>query len=190
MFNIISDTEPPSITLLVPNVIELKVNETYTIIWQGNDAKSGIGNYVLNIDGSYINLGLATNYKIKFDKAGNFVVKIRAYDKVGNYSEVSINFNVKSGIGINQFGFAKNPIDFSKVEAVKIYYNVENDNEVEFEIYTLLGTKVKEIKGRNGESEWDGTNESGKKVASGVYLVIMKQAGKVIGKPYKIGVLH
>jgi flagellar hook assembly protein FlgD len=45
-------------------------------------------------------------------------------------------------------------------------------------IYTLSGEKVKELNATSsGLATWDGTNSSGQKVASGVYLVLVEGAG-------------
>ena len=52
--------------------------------------------------------------------------------------------------------------------------NLTNDSEIK--IYTITGELVKTVDytTQNGQAQWDGKNDSGKTVASGVYIALIK----------------
>ena len=62
-------------------------------------------------------------------------------------------------------------------------------NGVKIKIFTFLGELVKEIDAAGTTAAWDGTNQSGNKVASGVYIVfIQSKDDKSLNKTYKLAV--
>ncbi|MBN2105106.1 choice-of-anchor D domain-containing protein [bacterium] len=68
--------------------------------------------------------------------------------------------------------------------ATKIYYSLPRKSDVEIIIFNALGQQVKKIAQNDcgtGHHEviWDGTNDQGMKLASGVYIYKLKAAGKV-----------
>lgn len=77
-----------------------------------------------------------------------------------------------------------NPFNSSTVICYQV---LEDKSHVVFRIYNLLGEKVRilvneEKANGNYEVIWDGRNDMGKKVASGVYLSIFKQGKYAISK--------
>jgi hypothetical protein len=79
-----------------------------------------------------------------------------------------------------------NPFRPSSVAGAVRFANLPYDAAVR--IYTVLGELVREFKtGHDGTGTWDGKNEKGAEVASGVYLVFIEPpAGK--GKVFKLAV--
>ena len=68
-----------------------------------------------------------------------------------------------------------------------IAYNVPKNSEIQIEIYNLMGQKVKTLfSGFNTAGshkiEWDGTNDLGKPLTSGVYLITLRSGNFVTAK--------
>ncbi|NOZ61692.1 MAG: T9SS type A sorting domain-containing protein, partial [Calditrichaeota bacterium] len=68
-----------------------------------------------------------------------------------------------------------------------IAYNVPKDSKIQIEIYNLMGQKVKTLfSGFNAAGshkiEWDGTNDVGKPLTSGVYLLTLRSGNFVTAK--------
>ncbi len=68
-----------------------------------------------------------------------------------------------------------------------IAYSVPKDSKIQMEIYNLMGQKVKTLfNGFNAAGshkiEWDGTNDAGKPLSSGVYLLILRSGNFVTAK--------
>ncbi|KAF0126760.1 MAG: hypothetical protein FD189_1147 [Elusimicrobia bacterium] len=79
-----------------------------------------------------------------------------------------------------------NPFRPSSVAGAVRFANLPYDAEVR--IYTLLGELVREFKtGHDGTGTWDGKNEKGAEVASGVYLAFIKPPDGE-GKVFKLAV--
>ncbi len=49
------------------------------------------------------------------------------------------------------------------------------EEEAEIRIFTLAGELVKTLRGQS-EAYWDGTNDSGERVAAGIYLYLMENS--------------
>lgn len=89
-----------------------------------------------------------------------------------------------------------NPFD-SRVQATTILFSLETDSVVSARIYDLFGNIVRDYNfGAVGRGPnrlvWDGTNESGDKVAKGGYICVMEIANdrtRVLASR-KIGVIH
>lgn len=79
-----------------------------------------------------------------------------------------------------------NPFRPSSVAGAVRFANLPYDTSVK--IYTLLGELVREFKtGYDGTGTWDGKNEKGAEVASGVYLAFVEPPGGK-GKVFKLAV--
>ncbi len=86
------------------------------------------------------------------------------------------------------------------LSAVKIYPNPYRPNSVSdvmhfinmpagarVKIYTFVGELVRELRADvNGMTHWDGLNDAGRKVASGVYIAYVQSADRKSGKSFKI----
>lgn len=79
-----------------------------------------------------------------------------------------------------------NPFRPSSVAGVVRFANLPYDTSIK--VYTLLGELVREFKtGYDGTGSWDGRNEKGTEVASGVYLAFIKPPGGE-GEVFKLAV--
>jgi len=75
----------------------------------------------------------------------------------------------------------KNVINSDKGERTRIVFKIYGGGEYKVNVYNRNGVLIKELFNENimeqsGEREviWDGTNASGKKVVSGIYIVVAK----------------
>ncbi|RLG42197.1 MAG: hypothetical protein DRN78_03405, partial [Thermoproteota archaeon] len=92
-FNI--DLIEPSITLHEPADESYYNSSTVTVKWNASDSESGIDYYEIKIDaGSWIDVGSTTQYNITGLAEGVHTVYVRAYDKAGNFNEISAIFYV------------------------------------------------------------------------------------------------
>lgn len=72
-------------------------------------------------------------------------------------------------------------------QSTRIEFTLENSDFVDLTIYDLLGRKIKTLisenlpAGRNS-AIWDGKDESGKDVASGIYLYELKEGDRSLSK--------
>ncbi len=88
--------------------------------------------------------------------------------------------------GISGVKIYPNPFRPSSVAGAVRFANLPYDAEVR--IYTLLGELVREFRtGHDGTGTWDGKNEKGTEVASGVYLAFIKPPGGK-GEVFKLAV--
>ncbi|MEW5907486.1 MAG: hypothetical protein AB1734_12025 [Elusimicrobiota bacterium] len=88
--------------------------------------------------------------------------------------------------GLSGVKIYPNPFRPSSVAGAVRFANLPYDASVK--IYTLLGELVREFKtGHDGTGTWDGKNEKGTEVASGVYLAFIKPPGGE-GKVFKLAV--
>jgi hypothetical protein len=89
-----------------------------------------------------------------------------------------------------------NPFD-SRSGNTTILYRLFTDSAVKVKIYDLFGNMVREYPSSREDAGvyrivWDGTNESGEKVAKGGYLCIIEVSNEAVRyvATRKIGVLH
>jgi len=87
-----------------------------------------------------------------------------------------------------------NPADFSKIEKMTVFYNLQEESVVDLRIYTVAGERVKTLVDNETESagehyaEWYGDTAGGNKAASGVYLSVIKIGKEIIKN--KISILR
>lgn len=89
-----------------------------------------------------------------------------------------------------------NPFD-ARVGRTTLRWRLVEDSSVELAVYTVYGARVWSrsfTRGAAGaraglnETAWDGTDESGRKVAKGMYLAALRAGGDL--KILKVGVRH
>ena len=77
------------------------------------------------------------------------------------------------GASLNNVKIYPNPYQPSSVTDVMHFANLPPYSKIQ--IYTLLGEFVKKIKAdKDGTAYWEGLNKSNRKVASGVYIVLIQ----------------
>ena len=146
--------------------------------------------------------GAEKEIKVKVDAldaaAGPFYLELEKGDCVSTLPLASINpadgdffGNMKSGcVSIQSknlkesFHLFPSPFKAGR-ESASIEYYLEHASEVTIRIFTMEGRPVKEIVNRAGRDEglhyedlWDGKNESGQTVRSGVYLCVFEAKNK------------
>lgn len=145
-----------------------------------------------------LNQGIADIYLRYCTQGSNEVIRIRVTDEIGTapfYSEPIYvnNFSSKGDIFIvypNPFGNVQ--YGGTKYDKLQIEFFLPEDSDVEVCIYDLFGHPVKKFNlltlssGRHVIT-WDGKNESGKKVTSGAYVLIINavKGARVVYKKRK-----
>ncbi|MGD8778682.1 MAG: T9SS type A sorting domain-containing protein, partial [Ignavibacteria bacterium] len=86
---------------------------------------------------------------------------------------------------VNGFALANYPNPFNP--STNINFSIPKAQNVKLLIYNLLGEKVKELVNSNMEAgsytvQWNGDNQSGRKVNSGVYFSVLQTQEKRIVK--------
>jgi len=94
---VILDTASPTVFILSPlEGSEIKSSDI-TIQWNGTDLGSGIDHYEIGLDtDSAINVGIQTAYTFRGVGDGSHTAYVRAFDRVGQQSEVSVDFVVNT----------------------------------------------------------------------------------------------
>lgn len=91
------------------------------------------------------------------------------------------------GAGLSGAKVYPNPYTPSSVSSVMNFTNIQPYSKIK--IYTFLGELVKEFAADiNGTAYWNGTNASGQKVASGVYMALMETKDHKSSKIVKVAV--
>ena len=104
------------------------------------------------------------------------------YSKV---TEIKENFFLSK---IKDFSLVKvepkvfTPKASNKYSRVCFYFDALIDSVVDVEIYDFNGNKVRELKGIKNGDGWDGKDETGAIMKSGLYLYKINVDGKTAGK--------
>lgn len=94
----------------------------------------------------------------------------------GNKEEI-VSINVKSSSILKNVKIAENPVNIKNNEFVRLYYSVEKACTGDIEVHSASGDKVKTIYDNIAHTAmyylatWDGKNDAGQKVKSGVYTI-------------------
>lgn len=87
--------------------------------------------------------------------------------------------------GLGNVKIYPNPYRPNSVSDVMHFTNMTPHARVK--IYTFLGELVRTLKADvNGMAHWDGTNDDGRKAASGVYIALVQTKGKSASRSFKI----
>jgi len=113
---------------------------------------------------------------------------IRTVDDVGNKSVLSNSPSFRPGrkkSKLNQI--YPNPFNPAKARNATISYNLSRAANVVIEVYNLTGERVENwSEGYKPEGEhkttWEGTNRAQKQVASGIYIVVLRENGVAVDK--------
>ncbi len=129
--------------------------------------------------------------------AGSYALSIRATDNSGNTRTLTTNIRVVAeALKLNTFQISPNPLILSGSKQngteFKILYSAKAGADVAFEVYTILGETVIQLTDETGSGEiiWDGKNDKGVQIVSGVYLLFMRVNGQKMESPVKFGLLR
>ncbi len=177
------------------------------IQWEASEVAdlAGYRVYVGNETEQYcdtLDVGNVLSYDLNWMSmiCGNtYYFSVTAYDDWGNESGFSPEISYteeesetttdveghKSGHGPHEFGLAQNfPNPFNP--STKIQFSVEKTGNVSLAIYNMRGERVKTLVDNNTmyagiahTVEWDGRNEFGNQVASGVYVYRLQQGNQM-----------
>jgi len=178
------DDKPPILGIKDVSLDERKLNLSIECIERG----SGIDMNTIqtSIDGIMCKGFYDTDSKsieIPFDwdnlSSGRHIVSVQVSDKMGNISkEVSTEFEIEETVIPRSYNLYQNyPNPFNPETTIK--YQIPVSANVKMVIYSLLGQKIKtivdEFKPAGYYSvTWDGGNESGIMVSSGIYICVME----------------
>jgi uncharacterized repeat protein (TIGR01451 family) len=119
-------------------------------------------------------------YQVKFlsDKGFADIGSISvSYIDMNGISGMTTTYTKVSTLGLKQWKVYKNVINPDKGEKCRVVFICGNGN-LKVKVYNAGGIIIKELfngknDGKNNlcETQWDGTNTDGKKVASGVYII-------------------
>ncbi|MFH1824849.1 MAG: T9SS type A sorting domain-containing protein [Candidatus Firestonebacteria bacterium] len=206
-YSLINDNNPPTSLISPTNVIvayditakNFDTNEiiekfnkalTVTIHWQ-----SGDGTYVNSTNNSVLLSNAKTQLTIAFwnglhwvPLSSNVTVNgnnIYVSTKTLHLSKFGIIIGSPTNISVNCEPNPFTPLSCnSTFNKVKISFPNANNETVSFKIWDITGTLMKEINNTDGISsfEWDGKDEQGRVVESGVYIYEIKVGGSSAGK--------
>jgi len=89
------DTTPPEVLTLAASETKIKPGGLVRFMAAGSDSLSGLQRvFYLKINDEVF-FPIGTEIQVPFPQAGNYTVTLRAYDKAGNYREVSKNIVVR-----------------------------------------------------------------------------------------------
>ncbi len=114
---------------------------------------------------------------------------IRAVDNKNNWSVISNSPSAVPKLPSNDQLYQNfpNPFDPYKGETTIIQYDLSDSANIFIKIYNIAGELVREwnrgseARGRHNVS-WDGKNADNRRVASGLYIVVLKKNGNVLDR--------
>jgi hypothetical protein len=123
-------------------------------------------------------------YQLPFLSAGTHKIEVKAWDNLNNSGLGDLTFQVADLSELLITDVMNYPNPFSG-QTYFTYQLSQDAEEVEIGIYSLSGRPIKQITpassqaGYNYATTWDGRDQDGDKVASGVYLYKVTAKGKV-----------
>jgi len=168
--------------------------------WEAS-AESDLAGYIIycgSTSGEYadtIDVGDVLEYSLTALASGqSYYLAVSAYDHWGNESETSaeVNYNVEVTTDVEDH-LEQMPRDFALQQnypnpfnpETTILYSVKETGNFELAVYNLRGQRIRVLlnedapyQGMKGQAVWDGRDESGIEVASGVYFYRLRQGNE------------
>ncbi|KQC11160.1 MAG: hypothetical protein APR54_11200 [Candidatus Cloacimonas sp. SDB] len=144
-----------------------------------SDAKSGISNIVLKVDGSVISdsmmtMTMSSLWYTKEFEMGHHNIELVVTDHVMNTTTVTWSFVVTDAnvdLVINDISLANNPIDFDAGEMLEFKFDISKTADINITLYDFAGKEVMKMSGSSrGVITCDGRTGKGIKLARGVYF--------------------
>jgi len=136
-----------------------------------------------------------TSYQASGLPTGTVFIRVRSVSGSGVVSAPSAVTKVQLGAlpaeGIGEASVYPNPFDSRQREA-SIHFELNANAEVSIRVFSVFGRAIKAmsfsgVAGSNTAS-WDGSDDSGRKVSKGIYLMVIESGGAK--KVLKVGVIH
>ena len=124
-------------------------------------------------------------------------LKIKAWDTYNNSSQVTIDFNVMAGGGLQVINIYNYPNPFRDGTAFTFQHNYPGLISAKIKVYTVAGRMIKEIDQPETNEKfvfipWNGKDADGETLGNGVYiykLVVTTEEGSNISSTGKLAVL-
>jgi len=170
------DTTSPDVNITSPQDNDYLNTTSITVEWNGSDDVS-IDHYEIQVDGgSWVDVGLNTNYTINSLSEGNHKVSVRAYDSSNNVGEDSVNFTVDltppSNINISFVDATSGYWYGGTNRYVNLSVHAEDSKGIDRVEYNVNGTNVSGTLAFIGNNEWNGNFDS-KLLSDGNYTIMV-----------------
>lgn len=187
----------PQITVTAPNGgEELEMGNQFEITWSSNDVSNVMIDFSSDNGTSWIEVTASTESEGSFDwtvpSVSSEECKIRISDVESETSDESDNTfkifdptSVEDELNID-FALSQNyPNPFNPSTTIR--YQVAKTGEVELKIYNLAGKVIRTVVNQTispgkHHATWDGKNELGNEVSSGIYIYRLKSQDFVESK--------
>ncbi len=115
------------------------------------------------------------DYKFANLDAGDYKLKVKAWDVFNNLSTETTYFNVVSADELAIRDVYNYPNPFASNTTFTFQKNLNNAVDLQIKIYTIAGRLIRKIEELNVEGNfvkvnWDGRDEDGNQIANGTYL--------------------
>ena len=187
VLNTIDDLPPQS---SVAHLAPEQNNVAFKLDWGGTDTESGVAWYQVFVsrDGGPFTLWTQTPKTSGVyiaDNGHSYGFASLAVDNVGHAEAVHVVADATTRVNAEEdIGFSPNPFVPSRGHTQITVFGGKLPH-AEVTVYTKAGLKVCSLRESMGETTllWDGTNDKGEKLASGVYIWVLKgPAGESKGK--------
>lgn len=182
------------------NTLGNGIGHDITAVIDGRNDQTIILNDYFNSDTDNYQKGFL-NYKLNNLEPGKHQLRLKVWDVMNNSSSVDVVFNVKEEGHIETEDFRIWPNPFISGTAFTIRHNQSGKVlKAEIRIYNPEG-KLQRIlhstagynQGILGPVQWDGTNENGRKLGSGVYVfqvILQNEDGNNVIRNCKVMILN
>ncbi len=147
---------------------------------------------VYKFDGNNINNNVEVTASGFNDPADIFINPYNNILAVPNFSENTVTFvqleipssNEENNLPVHEYAMKNYPNPFNPNTNISFELTLENRNPVKIEIFNLKGQKIRSYSIQFSNQSpinsiiWNGNDQSGRSVSSGIYYAVLKQDGK------------
>ncbi|MBU1076608.1 MAG: T9SS type A sorting domain-containing protein [Spirochaetes bacterium] len=152
------DLDGPQFSLL-QNIISTSPGQDATIKWNSvSDTGSGFAKFSVINNGEERDIGLQTWHTIKYELTGEYLLSIRAYDELGNYTEKDVTIKVVSALPEGEVKVYPNPVSRNSTLTFEYGYNTgKNVSKIKLYVYDIMGNIVlkRSYHHEDGKIKWD-----------------------------------
>jgi len=177
-----NDVTPPSVSFLSP-ANNGTVSGNFAISIQATD-DVGVTRVELYLDNNLMSTLTAQPYNFSLNATGlangSHVLLAKGYDAAGNIGSASITVTLApASTGVSAFNNLFNP---ARSEQVQMSYTMATQDHVLIQVYDRDGADIRRLFDQDQAPgsytvSWDGRNNEGSTVASGMYVVYLQLGG-------------